>query len=178
LVALRDLPSGTALSFNNETLILQQHVGAKHKIFIHDMKAGDEVIMYGTLVGKLQSDIPKGELMTTQNTKHAAGKYTYRGYRSHWQSPDVSKFRNRTFKGYKRTDGRVGTANNWVFIPMVFCENRNLDMIKDALQKELGYAIGDKYRRFTQQLLSACKEGDDINNIAPVRFIKRERTVF
>jgi altronate hydrolase len=168
LVALRDLPSGTVISFNNETLILQQHVGAKHKIFIHDMKAGDEVIMYGTLVGKLQSDIPKGELMTTQNTKHAAGKYTYRGYRSHWQSPDISKFRNRTFKGYKRTDGRAGTANYWVFIPMVFCENRNLDMIKDALQKELGYAIGDKYRRFTQQLLSACKEGNDINSIVPV----------
>ncbi len=103
LVALRDLPSGTAISFDNETLILQQDVGAKHKIFINDMKAGDEVIMYGTLVGKTQADIRRGGLMTTQNTKHAAGKYTYRGYRSNWQSLTVSKFENRTFNGYKRT---------------------------------------------------------------------------
>ena len=168
LVVLRDLPSGTAISFENGTLILQQDVGAKHKIFVHDMKTGDDVIMYGTLVGKTQSDVPRGGLMTIQNTKHAAGKYMYRGYKSGWRSLPVSKFENRTFNGYKRSDGRVGTANYWIFIPMVFCENRNLDMIKDALQKELGYAMGDKYRRFTQQLLSACKEGDDINNITPV----------
>jgi altronate hydrolase len=51
---------------------------------------------------------------------------------------------------------------------MVFCENRNLDMIKDALQKELGYAVSDKYRRFTHQLLSACEQGSDINDVDPV----------
>ena len=168
LVALKDLPSGTAISLENQELTLAQDVGAKHKIFISDMKTGDEVIMYGTLVGKTQSDIPKGSLMTTQNTRHAAGKYIYRGYRSKWESPSVSKFKNRTFNGYKRSDGRVGTANYWIFIPMVFCENRNLDMIREALQKELGYAVGDKYRRFTQQLLSAYKEGDDINGVATV----------
>ena len=165
LVALKDLSSGTSVSFENDTLVLQQDVKAKHKFFINDMNEGDDVIMYGTLVGKVQSDIPKGGLMTTQNTKHAAGKYTYRGFKSRWQSPSVSKFANKTFNGYRRSDGRVGTANYWIFIPMVFCENRNLDMIKDALQRELGYAVSDKYRRFTQQLLTACKEGNDITNI-------------
>jgi altronate hydrolase len=168
LVALKDLPSGTAISFQSGELKLQQDVKAKHKFFINDMNAGDEVIMYGALVGKVQFDVPKGCLMTTQNTRHAAGKYVYRGFKSRWQKPDVSKFANTTFNGYKRSDGRVGTANYWIFVPMVFCENRNLDMIKDALQKELGYAVSDKYRRFTHQLLSACEQGDDINNIDPV----------
>ena len=165
LVALKNLSSGTTISFNDGTLILQQDVGAKHKFFINDMNTGDDVIMYGTLVGKVQSDIPRGSLMTTQNTKHAAVKYTYRGFKSRWNAPDVLKFANKTFNGYKRSDGKVGTANYWIFIPMVFCENRNLDMIKDALQKELGYAVSDKYRRFTHQLLSAYEEGGDISNI-------------
>jgi altronate hydrolase len=168
LVALKDLSSGTAISLQNGELTLQQDIKAKHKFFINDMSAGDEVIMYGVLVGKVQSDIPKGGLMTTQNTKHAAGKYIYRGFKSHWETPDISRFAGKTFNGFRRSDGRVGTANYWIFIPMVFCENRNLDMIRDALQKELGYAVSEKYRRFTHQLLSACEQGDDVNNIDPV----------
>ena len=36
------------------------------------MKTGDEVIMYGVLVGKAQNDIAKGSRMTTENIKHAA----------------------------------------------------------------------------------------------------------
>ena len=165
LVALKNLPSGTTISLNGDVLTLQEDIGAKHKFFINDMTAGDEVIMYGTLVGKVQADIPKGRLMTTQNTKHAAGKYTYRGFRSKWHAPDVSRFANKTFNGYKRSDGQFGTANYWIFIPMVFCENRNLDMIKDALHKELGYAASDKYRRFTHQLLAAYEEGGDIHSL-------------
>ena len=165
LVALQDLPSGTTFLLDNGELVLTQDVHAKHKFYVHDMKEGDDVIMYGTLVGKAQTSIPKGGLMTTANTKHAAGSYAYRGFNHQWKKPDVSRFINRTFNGYKRSDGRVGTSNNWLFIPMVFCENRNLDIIKDALQKELGYAQSDKYQKFTQQLLEAYKKGEDVSNI-------------
>jgi altronate hydrolase len=168
LVALKNLSSGTAISFDHSSVVLQQDVNAKHKFFINDMNAGDEVIMYGTLVGKVQSNLPKGSLMTTQNTSHAAGDYSYRGFKSKWFVPDISAFANKTFNGYKRSDGKVGTANYWIFIPMVFCENRNLDMIREALQKELGYAVSDKYRRFTRELLTAYDEGSDMNAIQMV----------
>jgi altronate hydrolase len=165
LVALKDLSSGTSFKIEDEQLTLLQDVAAKHKFFVNDMQTGDDVIMYGTLVGKVQSDISKGELMTTENTKHAAGSYTYDGFNYKWQHPDISRFVGRTFNGYKRSDGSVGTANYWLFIPTVFCENRNLDVIKNALQKELGYAVSDKYNGFTRQLMNAYKEGEDLNNI-------------
>ena len=165
LVALQDLPSGATFLIDNGEVDLPQDVHAKHKFYVHDMKEGDDVIMYGTLVGKAQTNIPKGGLMTTANTKHAAGSYAYTGFNYQWRKPDVSRFINRTFNGYKRSDGRVGTSNNWLFIPMVFCENRNLDIIKDALQKELGYAQSDKYNKFTRQLLEAYTNGEDISNI-------------
>jgi altronate hydrolase len=161
-VALKDLAAGTRISFKGDHFMLKDNVLAKHKFFIKDLCAGDEVTMYGVLVGKVQKDIKQGELMTTINTKHAAGKYNYRPVNYEWQQPDTSKFGNRTFRGYKRSDGRVGTANYWLFVPMVFCENRNLDIIKEALHKELGYAVSDKYNRFTRLLLQAYEEGDDI----------------
>jgi altronate hydrolase len=165
LVALSDLPSGTAVLTNNEQLLLQQPVPAKHKFFIHDMHPGDQVIMYGSLVGKVQSALRKGSLMTTGNTQHAAGNYAYRGFNCRWQMPDITGFNNKTFQGYHRDDGRVGTANYWLFIPTVFCENRNLDMIKDALIKELGYDVSGKYSVFTRKLLAAYEQGQNIDDV-------------
>jgi altronate hydrolase len=165
LVALKDLEHGTKVSSNGSSFELRENVAAKHKFFEHDMHTGDNVIMYGVLVGKLQSNVFKGQAMTTTNTKHAAGKYAYRSFQYNWQPPDISQFLHKTFNGYKRNDGRVGTANYWLFIPTVFCENRNLDVIKEAMWNELGYAVTDRYKRFTRQMLQAHIIGDDIDNI-------------
>jgi altronate hydrolase len=165
LVALQNLSSGTSILWENEQLILPQNVHAKHKFFINDMAEGEKVIMYGALVGKVQSNICKGLLMTAENTKHAAGSYAYSGFNYNWKQPDVSNFIGRTFNGYKRKDGRVGTANYWLFIPMVFCENRNMDVIREALQKELGYALSDKYNQFTRQLINAYEKDEDLFDI-------------
>lgn len=163
LVALQDLPRGTLIE--GYEIILPQAVAAKHKFFVNDMDAGNEVFMYGALVGRVQSQVSKGTLVTTANTYHAADSYAWRDSIYNWQRPDISKFEGRTFNGYIRSDGRVGTANYWLFIPTVFCENRNLDVIKEALWNELGYAVTDKYRQFTHELFRAVKEGEDITSI-------------
>lgn len=165
LVALIDLPKGEKIVFGEHTYILQDAIKAKHKFYTTDLSVGDEVIMYGVLVGKVQCDVAKGSLMTTYNLKHAAEPYGYRQVDYFWKIPDVSKYKNSTFNGYKRKDGRVGTANYWLFVPTVFCENRNLDVIKEALQNELGYSVSDKYTQYTHQLLQAYKNGLDLEKV-------------
>jgi len=165
LVALKDIPAGTGIFYSGYDFELLENVAAKHKFFVEDMKAGDEVIMYGTLVGKVQSNVHKGQVMNTANTKHAAGNYGYRAFQYNWQPPDISQFVHKTFNGYKRSDGRVGTANYWLFIPTVFCENRNMDVIKEAMWNELGYAVTDRYKQFTRQMFQAYQAGEDIDNI-------------
>jgi altronate hydrolase len=165
LVALTDLQKGDAIVFESETYILQETIKAKHKFYMTDLSANGEVIMYGVLVGKVQCDVKKGSLMTTENLKHAAEPYGYKESNFSWQAPDVSKYKDKTFKGYKRKDGRVGTANYWLFVPTVFCENRNLDVIREALHNELGYSVSDKYTQFTHQLLKSYKSGEDMNAV-------------
>lgn len=169
IVALQDLPKGETVTYNGSTYTVVDDIAAKHKFFAQDMNAGDEVIMYGVLVGKAQHNIPRGGLMTTSNVKHAADKYDYRAAKYEWKAPDVSKFKNRTFNGYHRKDGRVGTANYWLFIPTVFCENRNLDVIREALHNELGYAVTDKYKQYAHHLVEAFKSGEQLQtiNLAP-----------
>ncbi|MBX3252931.1 MAG: altronate dehydratase [Chitinophagaceae bacterium] len=165
LVALTNLKKGEVIEHDGNNYTLVDDVDAKHKFFMADMKAGDSVYMYGVLVGKIQFDVPKGGRMTTDNTKHAADPYSYRAVKYDWHAPDVSKFAGRTFNGYKRSDGRVGTANYWLFLPTVFCENRNLDVIREALHNELGYAVTDKYKSYAKSLVDAFKDGVDLSSV-------------
>ena len=164
LVALKNLTKGETVAFEGRNYVLQDNIPAKHKFFTRNMNKGDEVIMYGVLVGTAQNSIAEGGLMSTANVKHAAQPYEYRGSNYKWSAPDVSKFENRTFNGYHRADGRVGTANYWLFIPTVFCENRNLDVIREALHNELGYAVTDKYKQFTHHLIEAYKHGENVQH--------------
>ncbi len=165
LVALQTLPAGATISFEGNEYTLTEEIPAKHKFFMRDMKQGEVIIMYGVTVGKLQKDAARGSRMTTENTKHQADPFVYRPYKYEWHAPDVSKYKNRTFMGYHRSDGRVGTANYWLFMPTVFCENRNLDVIREALHNELGYAVTDKYKKKTRALLKAYEQGIDLSEV-------------
>ncbi len=165
IVALTNLKKGETISFQGNDYVLQDDINAKHKFFEKEMQPGDEAIMYGVLVGKAQKVIPAGGLMTTENLKHAALPFTYRPSHYEWHAPDVSKFQGKTFNGYLRSDGRVGTANYWLFIPTVFCENRNLDVIREAMHNELGYAVTAKYKSYTHQLLEAYQNGENIEDV-------------
>ena len=165
LVALTNLSKGETVDYNGEEFILQDDIAAKHKFVTSNLQTGDMVVMYGVMVGKAQSYIPKGGIISTANLKHAAEPFVYRKTDYTWSAPDVSKFSNRTFNGYHRSNGDVGTANYWLFIPTVFCENRNLDVIREALHNELGYAVTDKYKQYTKQLVEAYKKGEDVSSV-------------
>jgi len=165
LVALKNLQSGETVEYNGHQYTLKENIPAKHKFYMQDAPVGSEVIMYGVLVGKTETDVSAGSRVSTENLKHASGAYDYRNARYEWSPPDISKFRDAGFMGYHRHDGRVGTANYWLFIPTVFCENRNLDVIREVLQDELGYSVTEKYKSFTRELILARQEGGKISSM-------------
>ena len=72
----------------------------------------------------------------------------------------MSRWQNRTFMGYPRADGQVGTRNYWLVVPLVFCENRNVLILKDAFERELGYAQPETYREQVHELLSLYRAGE------------------
>jgi altronate hydrolase len=164
IVALRNLEAGELIEFEGQTYQILESVEAKHKFYTEDIPQGGAVTMYGVLVGKVTMDVKRGGLMTTANLHHAADPYAYRGVQYKWTPPDVSKWKDRTFMGYHRSDGRVGTANYWLFIPTVFCENRNLDVIREALHNELGYTVTEKYKAFTRGLVEEYRGGGQVTS--------------
>ena len=165
LVALTNLEQGEVISFNKKEIPLPSRVPAKHKFAIKDLHPGDEIKMYGVLVGKAEKEIPLGGVITTSNVKHAANGFEIRERKIQWEPPDVSAFKNLTFKGYKRDNGQVGTANYWLVVPMVFCENRNLEVLREALVNELGYGRNQSNKLEVGRLIDMYKSGRSSEDI-------------
>jgi len=179
LVALTNLQPLTTVTHMGEKFELLELIPAKHKFFTTSLSANEPVIMYGVLIGKTTCNVQRGQRVSTENVHHASSEYGWKGVSFDWQPPDISNFEGKTFMGYHRSDGRVGTANYWLFIPTVFCENRNLEVIKESLQQTLGYATSHKYRDFADQLLEAYQRGETLEQVdfsptpsATARFFK------
>ena len=165
LVALQNLAAGTSIQFNGNTITLVTDVPAKHKFTIDAIKADEPIMMYGVLVGKASRDLLKGEQITVDNVYHASEDFTLGKRKLSWQQPDVSNFKDRTFLGYHRTDGRVGTANYWLVIPLVFCENRNVDVLREALVNKLGFKKAKGYESEVDSLIALYRAGQDVEAI-------------
>ena len=165
LVALTNLGEGTVVNYDGEDYTIIGKVPAKHKFVTKDIMPGDELFMYGVLVGKAQHFIPRGSAITTSNVKHAAKGFEVGERKLGWPKPDVSKFKDKTFMGYHREDGKVGTANYWLVIPMVFCENRNLEVLQEALVNELGYGRNQNKKAEVSRLIDFYKSGKNIDEI-------------
>jgi altronate hydrolase len=157
IVALKDLAKNDSIIFNDETYHLLGLVPAKHKFTIRHIPKDASIIMYGVLVGKATIDLPVGSLITTENTRHASDDFKLGSRKTNWQAPQIERWKDKTFLGYHRKDGSVGTANYWLVIPLVFCENRNIEVMKEALLDELGYARPKRYHQFTKNLAGLYK---------------------
>lgn len=176
IVALDTINAGEKIVWGGEEFVLPQTVQAKHKFAAVNFQVGDALYMYGVLVGKAFQPIKKGEVITTFNVKHAASEVVVRPSTFQWKSPDVSVFAKRTFDGYHRNDGKVGVANYWLVIPLVFCENRNIEAVQEALESELGY--GRKSTVWNvQKLIEQYQAGANVQNIieTEIQVVEKEK---
>ncbi|HEV7219965.1 MAG: UxaA family hydrolase [Terriglobales bacterium] len=159
LIALVDLKQGEQLMFSGKSYALASSVPAKHKFATEDLQVGSPVIMYGVIVGSATKPIARGSLLTTNNVHHQAAPFHETSEEFKWRAPDISHWKDRTFLGYSRSDGQVGTRNYWLVVPLVFCENRNIGVLKQAFEEELGFAAPQVYRGQVAELAKLYREG-------------------
>lgn len=160
IVALVDLPAGESVHLDGTDYTVVKDIKAKHKFAAQDFEAGDHILMYGVIVGKASQSIRKGEVVTTENVKHQSAKVEGKTETLGWNPPNIDKWKNRTFMGYHREDGQVGTENVWLFFPLVFCENKNIETLKDIFEKELLHEKASKHQLLLRSLLNGGSEAD------------------
>lgn len=156
VVALSPLKPGTTVDYGSSSSCpVTENIPAKQKLALVDLRPGDLVTMYGMVVGEATQPIARGGLLSTRNIRHRAGGYTSERHPVSFELPDASAWTSRTFMGYRRADGQVGTRNYWLVLPLVFCENRNVDRMREALEEELGYGSShNSYRPLVREMIS------------------------
>jgi len=155
VVALTPLTAGSEVECGKSTLRVAEAVPAKHKMALKDLAPGDVIRLYGMVVGEATAAIPRGGRLTQRNVRHRAETYTATRQPVTYHLPDASAWAGRTFMGYHRADGQVGTRNYWLVLPLVFCENRNVEQMKEALEEELGYGSARSgYRKHVRELVA------------------------
>jgi altronate hydrolase len=172
IVALRDFAAGEEVIFQDQLIQLLEAIPTKHKFAERDFAQGDIITMYGVTVGKALLPIPRGGRITTANLAHASSAYEVGKRQTSWDAPEVSKFQNRTFQGFTRADGQVGTRNYWLVIPLVFCENRNIKVIREAMLESLGYATDRDFAVDMTTLIKQYENGATAETILATEVIK------
>jgi altronate hydrolase len=175
LIALTDLAAGETLGCGNETITTATPVAAKHKLATGDFAEGDVLRLYGVPVGKATRPIKRGEAIGCHNLRHYTAPVDVEsGSRYTWTPPDVERWRSTTFAGVVRKDGRIGTANYWLIFPLVFCENKSVEALRDALEGPLGYPTSpfeDLTRDLLEQGPSASRPARRFPNVDGIRVI-------
>lgn len=162
-IALHDVEAGTCLDIDGVDVATCCYIPAGHKVALHDMSEGENVVKYGFPIGHLLTSVKKGGLIDHTNLKtnlEGLLEYTY--------EPDLTEVPEASekafFKGYRRKDGRAGIRNELWIIPTVGCVNGVAQSIQKQFENELKeYPSIEKVIAFPHNY--GCSQlGDDHEN--------------
>ena len=128
-VALRDLAPGAGLPLGPVTVTVAAAVPRGHKISVRDLAAGTAVHKYGQVIGRATAPIRAGEHVHTHNLAMDVVEHSYEFGTARVPIPPAS--RPRTFEGFVRADGTVGTRNYVGIVTSVNCSASTARMIAD-----------------------------------------------
>lgn len=162
VVAIQPQQKGAQIEVDGQVITILEDVPAGHKIAIRDLAAGENVIKYGFPIGHAREDKKAGAWMNENNIKtNLAGLLSYE-YHPTPVTLDIP-CENRTFMGYRRSDGQVGVRNEVWIIPTVGCVNGIVQKIAERLREETKEAGVDGIFAFPHNY--GCSQlGDDHEN--------------
>ena len=137
VVCLQPMKKGETIETDGKSVTLLQDTPAGHKVLLNDVKAGEDIIKYGYPIGHAKQDLKAGEWVNENNLKtNLSGtlSYTYQPVDNKLDIVDEK----RTFMGYRRKNGDVGTRNEIWIVPTVGCVNGIAERLAAQLRTETG----------------------------------------
>lgn len=120
-VALTDIVSGETIQLDKLNITATENIARGHKLALTDISQGAEVVKYGNVIAHAKSDIKAGSWVHTHNaatTLSDEGSYTY-----NHKTFTLPQVESRSFKGYRRANGKAAIRNEIWIIPTVGCVN-------------------------------------------------------
>lgn len=118
MVAREDLAAGLGLGGG---ITAQDAIPSGHKVAIRPIAAGESILKYGQVIGIASRDIRPGEHVHLQNLAMQDSTASHEFSADARQTPLLPEGERRSFQGYLRPDGQVGTRNYIGIISSVNC---------------------------------------------------------
>ncbi|MEC7565957.1 MAG: altronate dehydratase family protein [Planctomycetota bacterium] len=118
-VAAHDLPAGMSLQVGSHEFVLCDDIRMGHKIAVCDISSNAAVLKYGQSIGLTTDTVRAGQWVHVHNVKHVSSSKGYEKATVPGFKPDP--ITDRTFMGYKRPNGKVGTRNYIGILSSVNC---------------------------------------------------------
>ncbi len=131
VIALCDLAAGDQIEYLDVPLPVA--VPRAHKIAIRPIAKGEHVYRYGQIIGEAKEDIAKGAHIHSHNLGMGDHTQDYDFAANAQSLPAIDEAR--TFMGYKRADGKVGTRNYIGILTTVNCSGSVAKFIAEAAEK-------------------------------------------
>jgi len=131
VIALRDLPAGEQLK--GLSVPLPAAISRGHKIAAVRIAASENVIRYGQIIGQAKSDIEPGAHVHVHNLGMGAHQQDYAHASANTPLPRIDH--DRSFHGFHRADGKVGTRNYIGILTTVNCSGSVARFIAEAADR-------------------------------------------
>ena len=131
-VAAQPIPKGFALELTDVTVEVRDPIDLGHKVSLRAIAQGDPVRKYGQIIGFASRDIAAGTHVHVHNLRADLFDRDYAFASEHPPVPAAE--RPRTFQGFLRPDGRVGTRNYIAVISTVNCSASTSRSIADQFR--------------------------------------------
>ena len=119
LITLKNLNSGMVL--NEYGITMDAPALSGQKIARFDIEKDDPIIKYGTVIGFADSNIKKGQVLTNKNVLFKEFNREHNYCSKYKPTNYIENNLQKSFMGYKRQDGRVGTRNYIAIVSTVNC---------------------------------------------------------
>jgi altronate hydrolase len=127
-VALADLEPGAHMASDGTAVDITELIPRGHKVALRDLAAGETVRKLGWPIGRTARNVARGSHVHTHNLATALSGLNDYVYSPHSGQASGSTDA-RTFMGYRRADGRVGTRNEIWVLCTVGCVARTAERI-------------------------------------------------
>ena len=135
-IARSPVAKGTCCQLpTGEELRLEEPIDMGHKVAVRSMKSGDPIIKFGQVIGFASSHISPGYWVHVHNV--SIGSLTLEYEFSTAVPPDPEPITERTFLGYHRPNGKVGTRNYLGIISTVNCSATASKLVANAFDESI-----------------------------------------
>jgi len=125
------LPKTTLITANGNVQV-RQMIPPGHKLALRPVPAGGEIRRYGQIIGFATEEITVGSHVHSHNLTVGEGLELDYAYATEYQPVEfVPEADRRTFMGFRRKDGRVGTRNYVAVLASVNCSSSATSRVVD-----------------------------------------------